>query len=656
MLIIIPFLTLGVVFFDLLGCQKVNSTRLTGCRVAALQSVLMAGVFIALQSEVLSLFHWLSQPYVAGLWLLALLFSGWFGWRKGFFTRGWNRLTMSVQSLDRFAVLTLVAFSLIFLLLLVIVIIAPANNMDSLLYHMSRVMHWAQDRSLAHYPVGFELQLTNPILAELSILQLRLLWGNDQLASLPQWLSLIVCAIGISLGTKLLGAGRKGQLAAAAFAISIPIGLMEATSTQNDYVAALWLVIMAVFVLSACQEEPGWAEILSIAAALGLGLLTKGTFYPYALAWGIWLIIHWLKQRKPLMFLRHSLVIVGVVVVLNAGYWARNFITYGGPLGPSQWVSDMSSARSGVGSIASNLVKDILLNFTTPSPRINQAMVSFVQSTFQASDPEVGSFLLDWRWNNEDSAGSPIHLILILVTGGAIILLFAIGRIKKRDLIWYSLAAFFSFIIFVLATHYDNYGVRFQLPLFLVWAPVFGSVISHISEKWLAPTALAILFVISLPYVFFNSTRPLIAMKNAAEPFAIHPLPGLGETKSSSIFYADMQTLLFVNAPDYSKPYMEITNDIRNSGCMQVGLRIDSHDLEYTFWWLLKAPQSRIRIESIYYSDQLKRYSDPTFKPCAIICTICSGRTRLNGLNLFGSYDGVVNLYTGNSYNPLEDK
>jgi hypothetical protein len=156
--------------------------------------------------------------------------------------------------------------------------------------------------------------------------------------------------------------------------------------------------------------------------------------------------------------------------------------------------------------------------------------------------------------------------------------------------------------------------------------------------------------------VFFNSTRPLIAMKNVAEPIAIHPLPGLGETKSSSIFYADMQTLLFVNAPDYSKPYMEITNDIRNSGCMQVGLRIDSHDLEYTFWWLLKAPQSRIRIESIYYSDQLKRYSDPTFKPCAIICTICSGRTRLNGLNLFGSYDGVVNLYTGNSYNPLEDK
>ena len=328
----------------------------------------------------------------------------------GWLQRGVRRLSDELHSLDRFTTVTLVVFSVICLLLLVVVVIAPANNMDSLLYHMSRVMHWAQDRSLDHYPVAFEVQLTHPILAELSILQLRLLWGNDQLASLPQWISLILCAVAVSLGAKLLGAGRKGQLAAAAFAISIPIGLMEATSTQNDYVTALWLTILAVFVLYACQEEAGWAEVLSIAAALGLGLLTKGTFYPYAVAWGIWLGIHWLRQRQSVLLLKRGVVIAVVVVVLNAGYWTRNLVTYGGPLGPSQWVADMSSARFGVGSVASNLVKDVLLNLVTPSPRINQSMVSLVQSTFRASDPDVSSFRLDWRWNNEDSAGSPIHL------------------------------------------------------------------------------------------------------------------------------------------------------------------------------------------------------------------------------------------------------
>ncbi len=372
MLIVIPILTLFVVFLDLLGLQQVRPSRLTGCRVALLQTVLIAGAFIALQSEILSLLHGLARPYVAGLWFLALLLSAWLGVRMRLISQGWMRLKASLRSWDWFEITAVGAFSLIGLLLLVVAVIAPANNMDSLLYHMSRVMHWAQDRSLAHYPVGFEVQLTHPILAELSILQLRLLWGTDQLASLPQWLSLVISAVAVSLGARLLGAGRKGQLAAAAFAISIPIGILEASSTQNDYFSGMWLTILAVFVLSACQIEAGKAETLSIAAALGLGLLTKGTFYPYAVAWGLWLVIHWIRQRKLSLFVKRSLVIVVVVVLLNVGYWTRNMITYGGPLGPTEWVTDMSSGRSGIASVGSNLVKDILLNLVTPSPRINQ--------------------------------------------------------------------------------------------------------------------------------------------------------------------------------------------------------------------------------------------------------------------------------------------
>ncbi|NJD60675.1 MAG: hypothetical protein C3F13_00190 [Anaerolineales bacterium] len=656
MFIVLLLLTMFVVFLDLLGTQSENPSRLKGVRLALLQSVLLLGIFIAAQSEILGIFHALAQPYVAGTWAIALLVTAWLGWRMHWLERGWQRLGAGFRSLDRFSIVVLLGFSLIFVLLLVVAVISPANNMDSLLYHMSRVMHWAQDRSLAHYPVGFEVQLTHPILAEASILQLRLLWGNDQLANLPQWISLVTCAVAASLGAWLFGAGRKAQAAAAAFAISLPIGLLEATSTQNDYVAAMWLVILAVFVLYACQADASWAEVLSIAAALGLGLLSKGTFYPYAVAWGIWLIVHWLRQRKALLFLKRAAIIGLVVIVLNAGYWSRNLITYGGPLGPSAWVADMSSARFGIGSVASNLVKDVLLNLVTPSPRFNQAMVSFVQGTFRASDPNVESFKLDWRWNNEDSAGSPIHLFLIILSIVAVAIFYATRRVKQRDLLWYSLAALLSFVIFALSAHYDDYGVRFQLPLLLVWAPVFGAVIFHLGERWLAPLAIIFLLVISLPYVFVNSTRPLIALKNEPEPYAIHPLPATGTTKSSSIFFAEPRDLLFINAPDWNNPMMEAAHDIRESGCKDVGLRIDSRDVEYPIWWLLKAPQSGIRIESLYYSEVLDRYADPTFKPCAIFCTICSGRTRLNGLDLFGSYDGVVNLYMGGSYDPNIDK
>jgi hypothetical protein len=656
MLIIIPFLAVLFVFLDLLGLQKEGSLSLKGWRVALLQAILMAGVYIAIQSEILSLLHILSQPYVASIWFLALLLSIWLGLRKGWLRRGWKRFAVSVHSLDRFSVASLIAFALIFLLLLVIALIVPPNNTDSLLYHMGRVMHWVQDRSLAHYPVAFEPQLTNPIGAELIILQLHILGGNDQLANLPQWLSLVLCAVAVSYSAKLLGASRKGQLASAAFSISIPMGLLQATSTKNDYVTALWLIIVVVFVLSAYLVEPGWTEILCISAALGLGLLTKGTFYPFAVPWAVWLGIYWLKQTKIVVLLKRVLVIALVVVALNAGYWMRNFITYGGPFGSSEWFSAMTTVGKGVQPIASNLVKDIALNLATPSPRINHMIVNFIQTTFQASDPDAVDFRVDWRWNNEDEAGNPFHLFLVLAIVAVIFLLTILGRLKERYLFVYCLAALFSFVVFVLVAHFDQSGVRLQLPLIVLWAPLFGVVIARMGERWLVPIALIFFFVISLPYVFFNNTRPLIALKNEPEPFAIHPLPGLGETKSSSIFYADQQTLLFTNFVELSKPYMEVTHDIRNSGCKQVGLRIDSHDMEYTFWWLLKAPQSGIRIESIYYSTLLNRYADPRFKPCAIICTICYDRTRLHGLDLFGSYDGVVKLFIGDSYSPFEDK
>ncbi len=654
MLILLPAAALILVFLDLLGAQGDNPSRLKGVRVALLQSVLLLGFFIAIQSEALGTLHVLTPPFAATAWVVLLLLSALLGWRMCWLPGGWKRLLDGLRSLDRFAILSIIGFTLISSLLLVVALLSPPNNMDSLLYHMSRVMHWAQDRSLTHYPVGFEVQLTHPILAEASILQLRLLWGNDQLANLPQWFSLLICAVAASLGARLFGAGQKAQVAAAAFAISLPIGLLESTSTQNDLVTAQWLIILAVFVLFACQEQVGWPEVLSIAAALGLGMLTKGTFYPYAAAWGVWLIIRWIRQGKPLLLLKRAAVILVIVVILNAGYWSRNFLTYGGPLGPSAWVTDMSSARSGVGSVASNLAKDILLNFATPSPHLNQAMVSFVRSTFQVSDPDVASFKLNWRWNNEDSAGNPIHLVLILTSIFAVVVLYSIGRVKERQLLWYSLAAFFSFIIFVFSAHYDDYGVRFQLPLLLLWAPVFGALLFHLGEKWLAPLAVVFFVIISIPYLFFNTTRPLIAMKNAPEPFAIHPLPAMGATKSSSILYAEPRDLLFINAPDWNTPMMEAAHDIRESGCKDVGLRIDSRDVEYPIWWLLKAPQSGIRIESLYYSEVLNRYADPSFKPCAILCTICGARSTLNGLSLYGSYDGLVNLYMGDTYNPEE--
>src|SRR4030067_134954 len=86
---------------------------------------------------------------------------------------------------------------------------------------------------------------------------------------------------------------------------------------------------------------------------------------------------------------------------------------------------------------------------------------------------------------------------------------------------------------------------------------------------------------------------------------------------------------------------------------MDVGLRLNSSDLEYAFWWLLDAPQSGVYLETIYTFSYLERYRDLTFKPCSIICTICGDRVRLNGLHLTANY-GKVSVFVGPTFRAKE--
>jgi hypothetical protein len=70
---------------------------------------------------------------------------------------------------------------------LLIALVCPPGTWDSQSYHLPRIEHWIQNGSLAFYRTAIDRQLTMPGLAELLILQLRLLSGGDRLDNLVQW-------------------------------------------------------------------------------------------------------------------------------------------------------------------------------------------------------------------------------------------------------------------------------------------------------------------------------------------------------------------------------------------------------------------------------------------------------------------------------------
>lgn len=678
MLLLLPAFVWLTAFLGWLGSSEKPenaAAAVPSSRFAAVLASIGWGAYLALTTELLSLMRALTTMGVVLTWGAALILLLALGIRGGFLRRGLRRLAADWRSWkwdDYFlgGVLALLSAAL-----LVVVVTSSSGNNDSLQYHLARVAHWAQNASLRHYATGFVPQLYNPIWAEEMILHFRLLWGNDRFADLVQWLAMLASLAAILEICSELGIGRRGRWIAVAFAFSLPMGVLQSVSTQNDYVVAFWLLSTALLCIRMIHRPPGRSDALMLGLAVGLGLHSKGTFYPFAVPFGLltlFVLLRWAKRQPDRkQAYRNAAIFCGILVLaifgLNVGYWTRNWLTFGGPLGPSFWVSRMTAGSFSLGTFFASIVAQVVMNFSTPFDEVNSRIVAFMQGQIGPIDPRMNSFDLSWQWNREDMAGNPLHVLLIL----AAILGLAVcwKRIKDRRL-WIFLASVCAaFAVFVLVVHFDRYGIRYQLPLFLLAAPLVGAAVDpHIARTAVESTggrslfkrvvtrvwdggrfaAALFLFLLSVPLILFNRSRPLLALKDGGEPYSIRCQPYLGCTLGSVLLEPEM-TGLFADNVNLRDAYLEITADIRASGCQDVGLRIDSHDPEYLFWWLLDAPQSGLRLETIYTNQTLQRYIDPDFKPCAIICTLCGNRTRLHGLELTSEINGVK-LFTGDHF------
>src|SRR5262249_40354994 len=76
---------------------------------------------------------------------------------------------------------------------------APPNTWDSMEYHMPRIVHWLQNRSVAFYATHGTRQLQMQPWAEYAILQLHALSGGDRLDNLVQWFSMAGSVTGVTL-------------------------------------------------------------------------------------------------------------------------------------------------------------------------------------------------------------------------------------------------------------------------------------------------------------------------------------------------------------------------------------------------------------------------------------------------------------------------
>jgi hypothetical protein len=609
-LILLP--SLCFVLFYVLCYRALGSDS----RRAFLSAAVIWGVITTVITEVLSILNMLTVATLASFWGATAVGAALMLARRICLLQLVPRWTCRSPSLAG-----VIMFGPIVAILLVTAFIAVLgwpNQWDTMVYHLSRVDHWAQNKSVAFYPTHILRQLFNPPWAEYGILNLTLLGGDERFANLPQWFSMLGSLIGVSVIAKHLGANPLGQLFAALFCATIRMGILQAPGSQNDYVPGFWFVCM-IDALLARQQGPQ-LQALSIGASLGLALLTKGTSYIFAAPL---LLTLYLAQKISLhnSMLKQAGLIAVVALALNTPHYIRNLDTFGFPLGPRNLGSPMDVDGSLTNEtfspaiLISNLIRNVALH-GTPLPRFNSLVETAIERWHtwlgvDVNDPRStlypdDRFKIPGTTNDPAGTGNPLHLLFIVL---AIVLILVSRQLRhNRVLRFYVLALVAAFVLFSSVLKWQPWHSRLHLPLFVLWSPVIG-VLYNLFPKVLLVGGLLLTV---------QAWSPLVNN-------GLYPLTGEG-----SVVRTDRIDQYFRSFRGLKAEYVGAAEFLRSQNCTEVGLLLGWDDVEHPLWTLLpRAPGGRAQHIGVSNSSAHLESRSPPFTPCGVF-----SRSKLTGEKL----------------------
>ena len=573
-------------------------------RAAFLAAAVAWGCLVTAITECLSFFGWLTAAGLILCWALAViailivhvtLRHPWIAWQR-------VRLSFAEKIL-------IAGIALVCVTTFVTAILAPPNTWDSMTYHMSRVMHWLQNRSVDHYPTHIIRQIEMNPWAEFAISHFQALSGGDRFANLVQWFSMIGSVIGTSLIARQLGGSRWTQLVSATVTVTIPMGILQASSTQNDYVVAFWLLCLAWAMLRYIDDRALiWATM--IGACLGLAILSKGTAYIFALPFLFWLAFYIFRPPARTIALT-LLCIVVPFILLNVNHYQRNWEVFANPLSSgesSHFNTSMSAA-----TLFSNLLRNTAMQLNSPSEQLNRLIDEAVVATHRVlglhpSDPDTSwagtRFSVGYPNRHEDTTGNFLHVLLFaaaLLTLGVRFL-----RTKKRTptLLYYCIAVIAAYLLYCFLLRWQPWISRLLLPLCVLGAPALAMICASYWKRGVTNIAVLALLVAALPWTFSNNSRPLMHL--SAEQGAQFPLLSL-----------DRNLLYFMNKGEsvYIR-YSMIARDIQQKGATRIGLIMGEDSWEYPLWVFLKeASVEGFRIEHINVMNVSGSTRDEDFQP-----------------------------------------
>ncbi|WP_071188526.1 4-amino-4-deoxy-L-arabinose transferase [Trichormus sp. NMC-1] len=630
----------GLLFTSLVLIFLVFHNSERDWRSSVLSAGVVWGVLVTFFTEFLSLFQIITFGWILALWLLTNMTLGWIYYRL--IKTGKRRLYLpQIPKITPVTLVLLVGVTFIIATVSLIAIVAPPNNWDSMTYHMARVVHWIQNRHLAHYPTYYSAQLVHPPFAELAILHLKILSGGDRFANLIQAFSMIASIIGVSLIANQMGADRRGQILASVFCATLPMGILQASSTQNDYAVCFWVVCLAHYILLTLPyRNPPINLTLGIGASCGLAVFTKSSGYIYAFPFMVWFFLWYVNQMRWKMWKPISIISV-IFLSLNVSHYLRNFSLYGSPISAAEYSIDYKPEIYSIPTWISNIIRNLSLHADIVrhlglqgiiEPTIGKVakLITIIHGFLgvDINDPRIthppNSYTgVPGLSFDENVAGNPLHLLLIFLAIGIFICYKKLRN--NREVMIYILCLIFSFLLICWMLKFQLYQSRHHLTIFVLFSAFVGLVFCQIWNRHIITIIAVILLVTSMQFLFLNKIRPIAAEKN--------------------IFNITRNEIYFNQRTHLIKPYFDATNFIKTTSCTDIGLSLGSEKVpdgsywEYPFWILLNENQNRVyKFKHIlnpdnFYALRPEMYPYKDFKPCAIIAVRRDKEHPLTTLN-----------------------
>ena len=398
---------------------SVDNTRLSILKSILLFSVLTLGV-----TEFLSFFTSLNYFSLVLSWgaidiaIIYLIYK-----KESYKTLSYVRIKLkkTLKSLTIFEKF-LIGFSVLIIAgVFVQGLIYPTNNLDSMSYHMARIIHWIQNESLAHFRTTIYPQLTSAPFSEQMILTVNLLFGNDLFSNAVQLFYLTGLGIAITLVAKQLRLNRFGQILSSFILICVPEVILLSSSTLNEIVLSFFLVVGIYFLIKTLKQQDS-INFLFLGCCLGLATTTKHTAYiyiaPFIVIW-ILLQLHKLYFKKQKVHYLSYLLLIGSFVVINSGHYSRNYELTSSIFGSDEettkyYVNETHSVKMMISNVTRNLSSQFGIPKVAPiAYRLTKNVHELID--VDLNDPKITSheYTVDPLATHENNGANTLHMVLM---------------------------------------------------------------------------------------------------------------------------------------------------------------------------------------------------------------------------------------------------